>query len=558
MLLKISLHALLVLLVTLATNSSFAAWKLESIQNTQVQIYYPEKTGWSKNLNNKRSLMINLHGCSQKAEDLMKDGNWVSTADEYDMVVAIPRVPNGGVIAGCWDYYGGEHTRANKHNGAVLTLVSELLKRTDLNIDPRQVYVSGLSSGGGESMILGCLAPEIFAGIGLNAAPSTGTTSTEISRPKTSVAKMRDTCLKLSGTKTNELKTQLASIIYGNNDFIVSPQHNLNNADILKDFYFASTKTTFSLDSFEGTNKLGTGTLYSDANGPRISVIMNQNLGHNWPAGQGGNGGNFINKKSINYPRYLAEFFSKNNRRAIDPFLPELFLNKVEADEENKILASGLWRFSKFNVAKIEMQVRKVGQQQNILTNTIQLRNDNSFELVTQALMNGHYVVEFLVHGHFGLYRSFKRLVWVGEVPGSLPPQLINLSVTSTKGCLTVKGQAIQNGEDKITGVHLALDEKEIAVIDVDSSTMFQYNSCSLPLGEYTIKISAKNENELKSADYEYRVVLAQNVAMATVQEHMEAGRLSWSDYGFWFEKYGSKAFILTQNKLGQWSDEVN
>lgn len=558
MLFKNSLHALFLILTFMTSVSSFAAWKLESIQNTQVQIYYPEKTGWSKNINNKRSLMINLHGCSQKAEDLMKDGNWVTTADEYDMVVAIPRVPNGGVIAGCWDYYGGEHTRTNKHNGAVLTLVSELLKRSDLNIDPRQVYVSGLSSGGGESMILGCLAPEIFAGIGLNAGPSTGTSSTEISRPKTSMEKMRETCLKLSGTKTGELKTQLASIIYGNNDFIVSPQHNLNNAEILKDFYLANTKTNFNLDRLEGTNKQGTGTLYSDSNGPRISVIMNQNLGHNWPAGHGGNGGNFINKKSINYPRYLAEFFSKNNRRASDPFLPELLLNKVEADEENKILANGLWRFSKINVAKIEMQVRKVGEQQNMFTKTIQLRNDNSFELVTPTLMNGHYIVEFLVHGHFGLYRTFKRLVWIGEVPGALPPQLINLSVTSVKGCLTVKGQAIQNGEDKISGVHLILDEKEIAVIDVDPSTMFHYNSCSLPHGEFTLKINAKNENELKSAVHEYSIKLAQNVAIASVQEHMEAGRLSWSDYGFWFEKYGSRPFTLTQKNLGQWLDEVN
>lgn len=553
--LKSSLHALFFVLLSLNSVTSFAAWKLESIQNMQVQLYTPEKSGWSKSLNNKRSLMINLHGCSQKAEDLMKDGNWVSTADEYDMVVAIPRVPNGGVIAGCWDYYGGEHTRSNKHNGAVLNLVAELLKRTDLNIDSRQVYVSGLSSGGGESMILGCLAPEVFAGIGLNAGPSTGTSSTEISRPQTSVAKMRETCLKLTGTKTNELKTQLASIIYGNNDFIVNPQHNLNNADILKDFYIATNKSSFSLDSLEGTNKQGTGTLYSDSSGPRISVIMNQNLGHNWPAGQGGNGGNFINKKSVNYPRYLAEFFAKNNRRATTPFLPELYLNKVEADSENKIIASGQWRYPKVNVAKIEMQIRKVGELQNTLTQSVQLRNDNSFELVTSTLSTGHYIVEFLVHGHLGLYRTYKRLVWVGEVPGILPPQLVNMGVATFKGCLKVKGQAIQNGEDKITGVHLILEDKEIAVIDVDQSTMFQYDSCSLPEGEFTLKITALNESELKSADHEFRIKLFKNIAHATLQEHMEAGRLSWSDYGYWFEKYGSNAFTLTQNKSGQWLD---
>lgn len=34
--------------------------------------------------------MINLHGCAQKAEDLKKDGNWEITADEYNMLVALP------------------------------------------------------------------------------------------------------------------------------------------------------------------------------------------------------------------------------------------------------------------------------------------------------------------------------------------------------------------------------------------------------------------------------------------------------------------------------------
>lgn len=553
---KSSFLALFLFCVFFQPASIFAAWKLESIQNVQVQIYTPEKTGWAKNLNNKRSLMVNLHGCSQKAEDLMKDGNWVNTADEYDMVVAIPRVPNGGVIAGCWDYYGGEHTRSNKHNGAVLNLVTELLKRSDLNIDPKQVYVSGLSSGGGESMVLGCLAPEVFAGIGLNAGPSTGTSSTEISRPQTTLSKMRETCQKLSGVKTIELKTQLASIIYGNNDFIVSPQHNLNNAEILKDFYGATLKTNFVLDSLEGTNKQGTGVLFSDSTGPRISLIMNQNLGHNWPAGQGGNGGNFINKKSINYPRYLAEFFSKNNRRAQAPFLPELHLDKVEADYEDKIIARGMWRYPKNNLSKIEMRIKKVGELQSVFVQQINLRNDNSFEVVTKPLDHGNYKVEFFVHGYFGLYRTFKRYAWVGEVPGALPPQLVNLKVSTIKGCLKVNGQAIQNGEDKVSGVHLVLDDKELTVVEVNQSTMFNYQNCSLPKGEYHLKVFAKNEADFKSAEHVYKVKLSKNLAYATLQEHMEAGRLSWSDYGHWFEKYGSEPFTLTQIQSGQWIDE--
>jgi poly(3-hydroxybutyrate) depolymerase len=53
-------------------------------------------------------------------------------------------------------------------------------ENSQLNIDPSQTYNTGLSSGGGQAMVMGCLAPEIFAGMGINAAPTIGTGSHKI------------------------------------------------------------------------------------------------------------------------------------------------------------------------------------------------------------------------------------------------------------------------------------------------------------------------------------------------------------------------------------------
>jgi poly(3-hydroxybutyrate) depolymerase len=221
-------------LIVFLTHSTFADWKVETLGGTQVQIYIPKLTSALSGKNTKRSLMINLHGCAQKTEDLKKDGNWDNTADDFNMIVAIPKVPNGGVYSGCWDYYGADHTVSNRHNVVVLKIVSELLSKTELNIDADQVFVSGLSSGGGESMVLGCLAPEVFAGIGLNAGPSTGSNANEISRPSTAYATLLATCKKLGTGKEAAFKTQLTSIIYGNNDYIVSPTFDTYNAHNLQ------------------------------------------------------------------------------------------------------------------------------------------------------------------------------------------------------------------------------------------------------------------------------------------------------------------------------------
>src|SRR5471032_1164093 len=66
------------------------------------------------------------------------------------------------------------------HDAILLDLVSRFVNDPQYAIDPKQVYVTGLSSGGGETMVLGCLAPDIFAGVGINAGPPPGTTTLQI------------------------------------------------------------------------------------------------------------------------------------------------------------------------------------------------------------------------------------------------------------------------------------------------------------------------------------------------------------------------------------------
>lgn len=78
--------------------------------------------------------------------------------------------------------------------------------------------------------------------------------------------------------------------------------------------YGAGSQSSFSLSGLDGANTSGSGALWSDGAGPRVSLIQNTGMGHNWPAGDGP-GGSYITTNSINYPAYLTEFFFENNRR---------------------------------------------------------------------------------------------------------------------------------------------------------------------------------------------------------------------------------------------------
>lgn len=287
------------------------SWSSSTIAGMAVELYTPTT---APALNNKRALMISLHGCAQSSTVFKAGSNWQSTADEYGMVVAIPAAPNGGVLLGCWDYYDSNQTRSTRHNDNLIDLANALKSQTALNIDPTQVYISGLSSGAGQSMVMACLAPDVFAGVGLNAGPTIGTSSGQISSVSTSLSSASALCTNWAATNTASLSTQLTSVIYGSNDSTVAPGYNTLNASVMAQLYNANTQSTFALSGLAGTNTAGSGTIYADTSGPRVSIIQNTGLGHSWPAG-GGSGSSYISTNSINYPAYLTEFFFENNRR---------------------------------------------------------------------------------------------------------------------------------------------------------------------------------------------------------------------------------------------------
>lgn len=297
-----------------ASTAALAAnpgWEQESIAGMNVLIYEPDT---APALEDGRALMVTLHGCNQSADDLATAGGWEDTAEAYGMVVAAPDAPNGGVLIGCWDYYGSNHTRSNRHNDNLLGLVEELLNREALNIDPDQVYISGLSSGGGQVMVMTCLAPDVFAGGGNNAGPTIGTGSGDISYVATSQSSAVSTCTSLAGSHADAFDTQIASMIYGDGDYTVAQGYNELNADVKAEIYGAGTESSVDMSALPGNSTGGNGRIIADAEGPRVSVIENAGMGHEWPSGDG-TGGNYIAGSSVDYPAYLTAFLFANNRR---------------------------------------------------------------------------------------------------------------------------------------------------------------------------------------------------------------------------------------------------
>ncbi len=284
------------------SGQSLAAWKTEAIGGFRsVHLYSPVT---SSPIGEGRSLLIVLHGCVQ-SNSVFKNANLDKAAEEYGMVVAVPDAVNKQGMS-CWGYWTGTPSRNSGDYKNLLNMVSTLLARTDLDIDSAQVYISGLSSGGAFAMQTGCLAPDVFAGMGISAGPSAGTSSGGALGPKEgTVASTKSNCERYSGSNKSHFATQITSTAYGTGDYTVNQGYGLQNAEAMAQIYGVSKG---------GTNSLGSKakeTLWSDG---RVSMVAMTGVAHAWAGGSGASG-SYIDGSNINYGSYLGEFFAKNNIR---------------------------------------------------------------------------------------------------------------------------------------------------------------------------------------------------------------------------------------------------
>jgi poly(3-hydroxybutyrate) depolymerase len=267
-----------------------------------------------------RPLLLVLHGCAQTAKEMARNGHLLAAAVEHDFVVALPQVPNNGVYVGCWDYYGPEHTRDSRHSRPLLNLVEQLKNQEELRINEKMVFISGLSSGAGQAMVLGCLAPEIFAGVSAVAAPGLGTLASQLtSLPQSKdlfLPQVTQLCEALAGEHKAALKTQVTSVLYAKNDLVVNPEYGSVNEAMYKELYGLKLATTRNLEQFSGSRPRGEERLWQNAQEKaQLSVIEHESLGHRWPGGQGGRAVKYIHRASMDYPNYMMKFFRENSLR---------------------------------------------------------------------------------------------------------------------------------------------------------------------------------------------------------------------------------------------------
>ncbi|WP_426113873.1 extracellular catalytic domain type 1 short-chain-length polyhydroxyalkanoate depolymerase [Massilia sp. PWRC2] len=266
----------------------------------------------------KRALVLALHGCTQTATaDVIDTGggfNWKTAADQYGAVVLAPNATGNVYSNHCWDYASTNHNRTSGHDAILIKLINRFLADPKYAIDPKQIYVAGLSSGGGETMALACLAPDIFAGVGINAGPPPGTTTAQIGFVPSgyTATTAANNCKALAGTNQAQFATQIAGVVWGTTDYTVAQAYGPMDAAAMRLAYGGSFTQQAAVTVPTG----GSDIRYKDANGKlRTSEMTITGMAHAWPAGSGGQNTNYVDASHVNYPAFIMDFWFKNNLR---------------------------------------------------------------------------------------------------------------------------------------------------------------------------------------------------------------------------------------------------
>ncbi|MGB8398474.1 PHB depolymerase family esterase [Bradyrhizobium sp.] len=108
------------------------------------------------------ALVVVLHGCGQTAAGYDLGAGWSTLAKRYGFALLMPEQQPSNNAHACFNWFNPEDTARDRGEAhSIRQMIARMAG--DHKIDPRRIYVTGLSAGGAMTTVMLATYPEVFA-----------------------------------------------------------------------------------------------------------------------------------------------------------------------------------------------------------------------------------------------------------------------------------------------------------------------------------------------------------------------------------------------------------
>jgi poly(hydroxyalkanoate) depolymerase family esterase len=190
----------------------------------------------------RRALVVWLHGCRQDPETFAAGTRIARHADERGLIVLLPRQSRLANSERCWNWFDPRTGAGRGETAIVAAQTQDVMQK--FGIDPRRVYLAGLSAGGALAATLALRRPELFAAAAFHSAVPAGAATDAHDAQRVMAEGPRDNRTDVIGAEARAAAGKKARlpvlVIQGSADATVAP---VNATFVVRQFLLFNGET---------------------------------------------------------------------------------------------------------------------------------------------------------------------------------------------------------------------------------------------------------------------------------------------------------------------------